>query len=151
MGEHHGLVFVRTDLEVEHEVAAPTFRPRPVDRGNPRPVREWCRDERVVADRRSHDQEHTLRDELGERLLDRERSARGEAQSGGVDELDIAIEPAALEQIVDRETHEPLHPTAEQRVVRRRVGHVMQDSDAHRCGHGRLPRTVVPTRETTRM
>ena len=57
--------------------------------------------QRVVPHRRTHDQQHTLRDELVERPLDRERSAHGQPEPGGVHELDLAVEPAALDEIVN--------------------------------------------------
>ena len=104
--------------------------------GMPRPIRERRRDQRVVADRGTHDHHHALLDELGEGLLDRERGTRRESQPRGVDELDVAIESATVAEVVDGEPHDRLACAAERRLLLGRVGHVVQDADAYRCSHG---------------
>ena len=92
-------------------------------------------DERVVAHRRTRDQQHALIDELAECSLDRERGAHRQTQAGGVHELDLPIEPTALDEIVDGEPHERLGVTSECGAFFHRVRHVVEDADADRDGH----------------
>ena len=91
--------------------------------------------ERVVPHRRTHDQQHPLRDELVERPLDRERSAHGQPEPGGVHELDLAVEPAALDEIVNGHPQERVHLPDHGGLVRGRFHHVVQDPDSHRGRH----------------
>ena len=105
--------------------------------GTRRLVGEWRGDERVVADRRTRDQQHALINELAECPLDGERGAHRQTQAGSVHELDLPIEPTALDEIVDGEPHERLGVTSERGAFFHRVRHVVEDADADRDGHAR--------------
>ena len=130
---------MRTHLQVEHELAAATLGAGPVDGGHSGAVGERSGHERVVADRGADDQEHALCDQFGIGLLDRERGARGQAESGGVHELNVAVEAPVREQFVDRKAQVCLGTAPFGGFVGGRVGHVIEDSHADRCRHRSSP------------
>ena len=60
----------------------------------------------------------------------------GRPEPGGVDELDVAIESAALARSSMASRMNVSHSPPSDSVLLGRVGHVVQDADPYRCSHG---------------